>query len=101
MAEGALEGEHTDYKMAGPHTTDFKYTRFDKSAARPRDTTKLGGKRVRRSKPARGTGASADVAPSAEDMAQAEAEAAAAPQSRRLGETALGWFTKLWHAVFG
>merc|ERR1719247_3489659 len=93
MAEGAIEGEQTDYKMAGPYMTDFKFSRFAMSAAQPRDTTKLRGKRVRREK--NGAGASPDVAPSVEDVAEAEADAAA-PQQRRL-EEALGW---LWRSVF-
>jgi hypothetical protein len=77
MAEGAIEGEHTDYKMAAPFATEYKYSRFDKSAATPRDTSKLRGKRVRGAKPTtRGGGASADVAPSVEDMVAAIADSA-------------------------
>jgi hypothetical protein len=77
MAEGAIEGDHHDYKMWGPYRTEYKFSRFDKTSARPRDTTTLHGKRVRRQQPSRGEiGASADVAPSVEEVIQAEYDAA-------------------------
>jgi len=43
MAEGAIEGEAAEYKMAGPFATDFKYSRFDAVAASHRDVTLLTG----------------------------------------------------------
>jgi hypothetical protein len=44
QAEGALEGKHTDYIMAAPFATDFKYSRFDaKTPIAPRDVSKLTG----------------------------------------------------------
>jgi len=107
MAEGAIEGEHADYKMGGPWATEFKYARYGRTAARPRDVGTLRGKKVHREKPAQGFGGTADVAPSAEDMAEAgEAEAAAVPPSRRLeeqstSEKVLAWLRKLWHSVVG
>jgi len=48
QGEGAIEGHISDYKMAGPFATHFKYTRFDLESAKPRDASKLTGiKRAR------------------------------------------------------
>jgi len=41
MAKGALEGEPTDYEMAGKYATAFKFSRFDATSAKPRDVAKL------------------------------------------------------------
>jgi len=46
MAEGAIEGKASDYKMPGPFATEFKFSRFDATQAKPRDVTKLTGKKV-------------------------------------------------------
>ena len=43
MAEGAIEGNAADYKMASKFSTSFKFSRFDVDAAAPRDTFKLSG----------------------------------------------------------
>jgi hypothetical protein len=59
QAEGAIEGIWRDYMIAcNPatskagahceHATKFKYTRFDKTSAQPRDVTKLSGKKKKR-----------------------------------------------------
>jgi len=45
QGEGAIEGIVAEYKMAGPHATDFKYSRFNAHTAKPRDVSKLTGKR--------------------------------------------------------
>jgi hypothetical protein len=45
MAEGAIEGVAADYKMAGPFETNYKFTRFDATAAKPRDASKLSGRK--------------------------------------------------------
>ena len=45
MAEGAIEGVATDYEMTSKFATDFKFSRFDGVAAKPRDATKLSGKK--------------------------------------------------------
>jgi hypothetical protein len=45
MAEGAIEGKASEYKMAGKFDIDFLYTRFDKLLAKPRDVSKLTGSR--------------------------------------------------------
>jgi hypothetical protein len=43
MAEGAIEGEASDYKMAGPFATEYRYSRFDATEAKPRDASVLTG----------------------------------------------------------
>jgi len=43
QAEGAIEGSWEDYIMASPFATDFKFARFDATAAPHRDVSKLGG----------------------------------------------------------
>jgi len=45
MAEGAIEGKAEEYKMDGPFSINFKYSRFDATAAKPRDVSKLTGKK--------------------------------------------------------
>ena len=62
MAEGAIEGLASDYKMAGPFATDFKYTRFSATSAQPRDVSQLKGKKKAAAKAGFGqAGASPDV----------------------------------------
>ena len=48
MGEGAIEGVAADYEMASKFATGFKYSRFGKTAAAPRDATKLAGKKIKR-----------------------------------------------------
>jgi len=43
MAEGAIEGTANDYEMDDKFSTQFKYSRFDAMAAKPRDVSKLSG----------------------------------------------------------
>lgn len=43
MAEGAIEGEPSDYEVSSAFDTDFKFSRFDATSATPRDVTKLSG----------------------------------------------------------
>jgi len=63
MAEGAIEGKASDYKMAGKFDIDFPYTRFDKLVAKPRDVSKLTGQRSKLTsgKVSMSAGAGADV----------------------------------------
>lgn len=61
QAEGAIEGEGANYKVASGFATAFKYSRFDATAAAPRALTSLKGKRVQF---VRGSGAGAGAAPS-------------------------------------
>lgn len=50
QAEGSIEGTWTDYVMSAPFATDFKYSRYDVKAAKPRNLDKLTGARsVRKS----------------------------------------------------
>jgi len=54
QAEGAIEGDWKDYIMASGFRTDFKFSRFDAKAAKPRDVSKLtGGKHALGSSPVR------------------------------------------------
>lgn len=49
QAEGAIEGNATEYKIAGPLSASFKYSRFDKckdDVCAPRDVAKLSGAKV-------------------------------------------------------
>ena len=46
MGEGAIEGEASDYEMASKYATDFKFSRFGLTEAKPRDATKLTGQKV-------------------------------------------------------
>jgi hypothetical protein len=41
MAKGAIEGVASDYRMASPFATDFKFSRFYATKAAPRDVAKL------------------------------------------------------------
>ena len=43
QGEGAIEGTIHDYRVADQFATDFKFSRFDATAAKPRDVTKLTG----------------------------------------------------------
>jgi len=55
MAEGAIEGKAVDYQMPGPFDTDYKYTRFDATSAKPRDVSQLTGKKTTITKKGPGT----------------------------------------------
>ena len=46
MGEGAIEGDAADYVMASKFATDFKFSRFGLKEAKPRDASKLKGKKV-------------------------------------------------------
>ena len=46
--EGAIEGDASDYEVADKYATAFKYSRFGKTSAAPRDATSLTGLKVRR-----------------------------------------------------
>ena len=46
MGEGAIEGQASDYEMASKYATEFKFSRFGLTEAKPRDATKLTGHRV-------------------------------------------------------
>jgi len=61
MAEGAIEGTAADYKMSSMHATDFKYSRFDAVAAKPRDVSKLAGSKKFKAGAAGAAGAVPDV----------------------------------------
>lgn len=63
MAEGAIEGTAADYKMTTEYATEFKYTRFDATQAKPRDVSKLTGKKktVGPRDPTKTVGATPDV----------------------------------------
>jgi len=43
MAEGAIEGVATDYKVGSKFAIDFRFSRFDKLSAKPRDVSMLSG----------------------------------------------------------
>jgi hypothetical protein len=43
MAEGAIEGEAADYKLASKFATSFAYSRFSASQGKPRNVTRLSG----------------------------------------------------------
>lgn len=45
MAEGAIEGTAADYRVTGPFSTDFKWSRFDATQAMPRDVIQLSGRK--------------------------------------------------------
>lgn len=49
QGEGAIEGSLADYKLTGPFSTDFKYSRFNALFAPHRDVTKLSGVKIPRS----------------------------------------------------
>ncbi|KAL1530902.1 hypothetical protein AB1Y20_001793 [Prymnesium parvum] len=46
MAEGAIEGSASDYRMPSKFATAFKYSRFDSIAAAPRNTSLLTGVKI-------------------------------------------------------
>ena len=48
MAEGAIEGAASEYKMKSKWETSFKYSRFDTLAAPHRDVSKLFGEKLKR-----------------------------------------------------
>ena len=49
MGEGAIEGDAADYVMASKFATEFKFSRFGLTEAKPRDVSKLTGKKMARS----------------------------------------------------
>ena len=46
-AEGAIEGNASDYRMASDFATAFRFSRFDSIFALPRNASALGGKQVK------------------------------------------------------
>lgn len=48
MGEGAIEGVAADYEVASKFATTFKFSRWGMQAAKPRDVSKLTGKKVPR-----------------------------------------------------
>jgi len=48
MAEGAIEGKASDYRMQGKFEDEFRFARFNLLAAKPRDVSKLTGSKPRR-----------------------------------------------------
>jgi hypothetical protein len=46
MGEGAIEGEASDYEVPSKFATEFKFSRFGLTEAKPRDTSKLTGEKV-------------------------------------------------------
>jgi len=46
QAEGSIEGVWSDYKVETPFATAFMYSRFDATAAKPRDVSKLTGEKT-------------------------------------------------------
>jgi len=48
MGEGAIEGIAADYEVASKFATDFKYSRWGKMVAAPRDVAKLTGRKIPR-----------------------------------------------------
>ena len=64
MGEGAIEGTVADYTVAGPFATEFKFGRFGKAQAPPRDVSKLSAPRGARKPMARASASAAgDGAP--------------------------------------
>lgn len=61
MAEGAIEGSAADYVMPSPFATDFKFSRFDATAAKPRDVASLSGTKKVHGKKTEAIGAAPDV----------------------------------------
>lgn len=47
IGEGAVEGEASDYEMASKYATDFKFSRWGKVEAKPRDVSQLTGQKVK------------------------------------------------------
>lgn len=47
MGEGAIEGEGGDYEVASKFDTNFAFSRFGKTTAKPRDVGKLSGKKIK------------------------------------------------------
>jgi len=72
MAEGAIEGIASDYEMSDKFSTSFKYSRFDATAAKPRDISKMTGKRVM-GKTTTTVGATPDVEPEKDEQLPAGA----------------------------
>lgn len=47
MGEGAIEGKGEDYEVASKYDTEFAFSRFGKTFAKPRDASKLTGEKVK------------------------------------------------------
>jgi hypothetical protein len=62
LGEGAIEGVAANYQVASKFSTDFKYSRWGKVAAAPRDVSTLTGLKVKRAGAAGAAGAVEDDA---------------------------------------
>mmetsp|Transcript_21774 Transcript_21774/g.38420 ORF Transcript_21774/g.38420 Transcript_21774/m.38420 type:complete len:779 (-) Transcript_21774:401-2737(-) len=71
MAEGAIEGVASDYEMSSPFDTNFKFSRFDATAARPRDVSALTGTKIDARK-GHGAGAAPDLSDVSEEDERAQ-----------------------------
>jgi len=60
MAEGAIEGKAENYKMAGKFAVEFRFARFDKLAAKPRDVSALSGSKTKQDSVSMSAGAGGD-----------------------------------------
>jgi len=66
QAQGAIEGDVTDYKMSAPFAVNFKFSRFDKTSAPKRDVSALKGHKT-----VRMAGAKAGSKAFADDLVEA------------------------------
>ena len=62
LGEGAIEGVAANYQVASKFSTDFKYSRWGKVAAAPRDVSALTGLKVKHAGAAGAAGAVEDDA---------------------------------------
>ena len=62
LCEGAIEGVAANYEVASKFSTDFKYSRWGKAAAAPRDVSTLTGLKVKRTGAAGAVGTHEDDA---------------------------------------
>ena len=46
QAEGAIEGSWEDYRVAAPFDADFRFSRFGRTSAPPRNVSSLSGRRI-------------------------------------------------------
>jgi len=92
MAEGAIEGVASDYEVEDKFATDFKYSRFDAVAAKPRDISLLKGARRsgKMNSNMRGAGASPDLEdPQDEEETAETAEKLQAEAAKAAAEAAV------------
>jgi len=61
MGEGAIEGKAADYRLKHKFATHFKFDRFDATAARHRDVSKIDRAQRKKAEPVEGVGAVSDV----------------------------------------